>query len=64
MTREKIQQKQVNIRLDDETLNRIDSCRTYLLESHGGIPTRSDVVRMAITAFLEECEKKAGSGKK
>ena len=47
------QQRQVNIRLDDETLARIDECRTALRQSFPNIPTRSDVVRMAIEEFLE-----------
>jgi len=50
-------QKQVNIRLDDETLRRIDNCRTELLKTEGAIPTRADVVRNAIASFLDEFER-------
>lgn len=48
------QQKQVNIRLDDETLERLDTCRTELRDQFANIPTRSDVVRMAIEEFLDK----------
>ena len=48
------QQKQVNIRLDDETLERLDTCRTELRDQFPNIPTRSDVVRMAIEEFLDK----------
>jgi Arc/MetJ-type ribon-helix-helix transcriptional regulator len=48
------QQKQVNIRLDDETLARLDTCRTELRDQFANIPTRSDVVRMAIEEFLDK----------
>lgn len=47
------QQRQINIRLDDATLERIDTCRTAMRQSFLNIPTRSDVVRMAIKEFLE-----------
>ncbi|WP_019570991.1 CopG family transcriptional regulator [Thioalkalivibrio sp. ALE11] len=49
----KTHQKQVNIRLDDETLDRLDECRSDLRDQFPNIPTRSDVVRMAIEEFLE-----------
>jgi len=48
------QQKQVNVRLHDETLSRIDNCRMKLLKEMGQIPTRSDVVRMAIDEYLNK----------
>ncbi|MDG4868588.1 ribbon-helix-helix protein, CopG family [Guyparkeria sp. 1SP6A2] len=50
-------QKQVNIRLDDETLRRIDECRSELLKTTGEIPPRADVVRTAIDQYLEEFER-------
>lgn len=52
------QQKQVNIRLDDETLARIDKCRSTMMEEVGTIPTRSDVVRYALDDYLKKCDKK------
>ena len=56
-------QKQVNIRLDDETLRRIDNCRTELLKTEGEIPTRADVVRSAIESFLDEFEGKVAASR-
>lgn len=47
------QQKQINIRLDDRTLELIDECRVELRAEVGAIPTRSDVVRKAILEFLD-----------
>lgn len=51
-----VQQKQVNIRLDDTTLARIDRCRIALTEKLGKIPTRSGVVRMALENYLKRCD--------
>ncbi|MGM0516855.1 MAG: CopG family transcriptional regulator [Pseudomonadota bacterium] len=56
-------QKQVNIRLDDETLRRIDNCRTELLKTEGEIPTRADVVRSAIESYLDEFERKVAASR-
>ena len=47
------QHKQINIRLDDRTLELLDECRVELHAQVGAIPTRSDVVRKAIFEFLE-----------
>jgi len=55
MSGERTQQRQVNIRLDDETLARIDECRSLELKKQGVIPTRSDVVRVALEAYLVSC---------
>lgn len=52
MANSKTQQRQVNVRLDDETLTQIDECRSELRHSFPNIPTRSDVIRMAIEEFL------------
>jgi predicted DNA-binding protein len=56
-------QKQVNIRLDDETLRRIDNCRSELLKIEGEIPPRADIVREAIDRYLDEFEKGQLGGK-
>lgn len=56
-------QKQVNIRLDDETLRRIDNCRSELLKSEGEIPPRADIVRAAIDRYLNEFERDLRGGK-
>ncbi|TQV63046.1 MAG: CopG family transcriptional regulator [Halothiobacillaceae bacterium] len=55
MAGERTQQRQINIRLDDETLARIDECRSLGLKEQGVIPTRSDIVRVALEAYLESC---------
>lgn len=57
MTKNSTRQKQINIRMDEETLNRIDRCRTNLLTETGEIPTRSDVVRAALNYYLPQCNK-------
>ena len=51
------QQKQINIRLDDTTLELIDECRAELRADLGTIPTRSDVVRKAIEEYLRRSGK-------
>ena len=55
MSSERTQQRQVNIRLDDETIAKIDACRSKHLMDIGSIPTRSDIVRIALDAYLELC---------
>ena len=46
------QQKQVNIRLDDETIAALDACRAEKRNTQGNIPTRSDIVREALDEYL------------
>ena len=46
------QQKQVNIRLDDDTIAALDACRAEQRNPQGNIPTRSDIVREAIDEYL------------
>lgn len=46
------QQKQVNIRLDDDTIAALDACRAEQRNPQGNIPTRSDMVREAIEEYL------------
>ena len=58
MEKPKTHQRQVNIRLDDDTLAQIDDCRTQLRGSLPNIPSRSDVVRMAIEEFLRKRHKR------
>jgi len=43
---------QINVRLDAELATRIDEKRTQLQKELGRIPTRSEVVRMALERFL------------
>ena len=53
---------QVNVRLTDELVRLLDAKRVEMLPELGTIPTRSDVVRIAIERFLKGAPKtKAGS---
>ena len=45
---------QVNVRLDAEIAKRIDEKRTQLQKELGRIPTRSDVMRMALDKYLSK----------
>lgn len=58
----KTHQKQVNIRLDDETLEQIDEYRFNERFARGNIPTRSDIVREAIDTFLERIGQRGEEG--
>ena len=58
----KTHHKQVNIRLDDETLEQVDEYRFNERHTRGTIPTRSDIVREAIDAFLAEASKQGEQG--
>ena len=46
-------QKQVNVRMDVETVARLDECRIRRRTPQGNLPTRSDIVRVAVEEFLE-----------
>lgn len=52
------QQKQVNIRLDDDTIAALDACRAEQRNPQGNIPTRSDIVREAIDEYLIKRDRK------
>lgn len=53
---------QVNVRLTDELIRLLDAKRVEMLPELGTIPTRSDVVRIAIERFLKPTPKtKTGS---
>lgn len=43
---------QVNVRVDGDLIRLLDEKRTELLSKMGTIPSRSDVVRMALENFL------------
>jgi len=45
---------QVNVRVPDEYAQEIDRKRIELQASLGHIPTRSEIVRMALDAFLAQ----------
>ena len=54
--------QQINVRLSDELVAAIDEKRVALRDSVGGILSRSDVVRLAIEAFVDDGKgDKAGS---
>ena len=53
---------QVNVRLTDDLIRLLDAKRVEMLPELGTIPTRSDVVRIAIERFLKPAPKtKTGS---
>ncbi|MGH9588110.1 MAG: hypothetical protein ACRD3F_14245 [Acidobacteriaceae bacterium] len=52
--------KQVNVRLDPEQERRVDEKRAALQKVLGRIPTRSEVVRMALDEFLKPATRKRG----
>ena len=45
---------QVNVRVDGDLIRLLDEKRTDLLSKMGSIPSRSDVVRMALENFLKD----------
>ena len=54
---------QVNVRLTDELVRLLDAKRVEMLPELGTIPTRSDVVRIAIERFLKVAPKAKASPK-
>ena len=54
---------QVNVRLTDELIRLLDAKRVEMLPELGTIPTRSDVVRIAIERFLKVGPKTKASPK-
>lgn len=56
-------QRQVAVRMDDDLIHKIDRKRMELASPTKGIPTRSDVVRIAVEAFLEQKPKGSTKGK-
>jgi Arc/MetJ-type ribon-helix-helix transcriptional regulator len=50
---------QINVRLDDELISLLDEKRIELQRELGTIPTRSDVVRIALEKYLRASTKKA-----
>jgi Arc/MetJ-type ribon-helix-helix transcriptional regulator len=47
-----MKQVQLNVRISEQLEKVIDEKRVALLETIGSIPTRSDVLRMALEAYL------------
>ena len=50
---------QVNVRLDDDMIRLVDAKRIALQREVGTIPTRSDVVRIALEKYLKVVVKRA-----
>lgn len=44
---------QVNVRLTDEEVKELDALRMKIASDEGTIPTRSDVVRQAISSLIK-----------
>jgi len=51
-TKNNIDRIQVNVRVDGDLIKLLDERRTELLEKLGSIPSRSEVVRMALEKYL------------
>lgn len=56
-------QKQLAVRVEDDLLIAIDKKRMEMAESSGTIPTRSDVVRIALEHYLSRGINMEGGGK-
>jgi len=56
-------QKQLAVRVEDDLLIAIDKKRMEMAESSGTIPTRSDVVRIALEDYLSRGGDVEGGGK-
>jgi metal-responsive CopG/Arc/MetJ family transcriptional regulator len=52
MQDKQIDRAQVNVRVEPELLKLLDEKRTQLLAELGSIPSRSDVIRMALESYL------------
>lgn len=51
-TKNNIDRIQVNVRVDGDLIKLLDEKRIELLEQLGSIPSRSEVVRMALEKYL------------
>ena len=47
-----MERAQLNVRLDKELMEKIDRKRIQIANEFGTIPTRSDILRLALDAFL------------
>ena len=54
-----MERMQINVRLDTELATRIDEKRTELQKQLGRIPTRSEVVRIALDKYLGKDTRRA-----
>ncbi len=51
-TKNAVERIQVNVRVDGDLIRLLDEKRTELLSKLGAIPSRSELVRMALEEFL------------
>ena len=49
-----MQRLQINVRVEKELVDQIDEHRVKLRETRGEIPTRSDVIRLALEWYLKQ----------
>lgn len=59
MKKTEVDRIQINVRLDNEMIGLLDEKRIEFQKELGTIPTRSDVVRIALEKFLRASTKKA-----
>lgn len=63
MKKVEAERAQVNVRLSDELVRLLDAKRVDMLPELGSIPTRSDVVRIALERFLRAGVKSKANAK-
>ncbi|WP_047533453.1 ribbon-helix-helix protein, CopG family [Methylotenera sp. N17] len=49
-----VERIQVNVRVDGDLIRLLDEKRTELLDKVGSIPSRSEVIRMALEEYLNK----------
>ena len=59
MKKTEVDRIQINVRLDNELIGLLDEKRIEFQKELGTIPTRSDVVRIALEKYLRASTKKA-----
>ena len=59
-----MERMQINMRIDKELAARIDKKRIDLAGELQRIPTRTDVIKMALELFLESSPKPSGKARK
>ena len=59
-----MERMQINMRIDKELAARLDGKRIALAGELQRIPTRTDVIKMALDLFLSDIPKTSGKSKK
>jgi hypothetical protein len=59
-----MERMQINMRIDKELAEAIDKKRIELTSQLQRIPTRTDVIKMALDVFLNDADKQPGKSKK